>query len=445
MKLCRSTLIKAALLALPLTLPSILTAQTPAVDTTDDPGAVAAQLTLDDLRTFTDVFAQLRRNYVEEIDDKTLLQAAINGMLADLDPHSAYLPAPEYRQLDESADGRYIGIGVSVGVEENRIVILNVLVPSPADSAGLNPRDVITSIDGVPVKGRNLQEAIDDLQGRSGTALTLSVLTPKGDTKKIEIVREYVTVPTVSLRLLDQQFGYFRIQMFNRNSAPHLEQALASIKADGIELRGLVIDLRDNPGGIMQQAVTMADGFLDEGLIVSTRGRNAVMQVEYSATVGQWLPDVPVIVLVDRGTASASEVVAGALQDHGRAVIVGERTFGKGSVQSVLPLRNGDGIKMTTARYYTPAGHSIQAEGIEPDIAVVTVDIEQHPDKRVREAELDRHLDNTTSSDNLVTPEGMYELNSNIVWEALDVLREEGLLQGEIDEGQRPVTGGETS
>lgn len=220
--------------------------------------------------------------------------------------------------------------------------------------------------------------------------------------------------------------------MFNRNSTPHLEEALKSLQSEGVSLRGLIIDLRDNPGGIMQQAVTMADGFLDEGTIVSTRGRNAVMQMEFSATEGQWIPGVPVIVLVDRGTASASEVVAGALQDHGRAVIVGERTFGKGSVQSVLPLRNGDGIKLTTARYYTPAGRSIQAEGIIPDIKVEPTDSPASVDERVREADLDRHLENTVLPDSAVIAKEMYAPDMSVVAEALEVLQEEGLLEGTL-------------
>jgi carboxyl-terminal processing protease len=428
MKICKIMLMAVWSLALSAS----LAAQPATEEANHDLDAKAAQLTLDDLRTFTDVFAQLRRNYIEEVDDKTLLQAAINGMLSDLDPHSAYLPAKEYEQLDESAEGHYIGIGVNVAVEDQRIVIKNVLVPSPADTAGLNPGDIITAIDDVPVKGRSLQEAIDDLAGKSGTPLNLSILTPEGDERDVELVREYVNLPTVSLKLLDHEFGYFKIAMFNRNSAPHLEQALKSLQNDGIGLRGLIIDLRDNPGGIMQQAVLMADGFLDEGLIVSTRGRNAVMQMEFTATEGQWLPDVPMIVLVDRGTASASEVVAGALQDHRRAVIVGERTFGKGSVQSVLPLRNGDGIKITTARYYTPAGRSIQAEGIVPDIMVEPAEQTDLNDERPREADLDRHLANTLATDDTVSESQMYTQDMAVVSEALEVLQEAGLLQGKI-------------
>ncbi len=365
--------------------PLALSQPGPAQQRTDQTEPGPAQLTLDDLRTFTDVFSQIRRNYVEEVDDKTLLNAAINGMLSNLDPHSDYLPKQEYRQLDESANGHYIGIGVDVGIVDQRIVIRQVIVPSPADTAGINPGDRIIGIDDKPVKGRQLQEAIDEIQGEPGTSVSLMILTPDGDERTVEIVRDYVKVPTINLRLLDKQYGYFRISMFNRNSAPHLRESLESIEQDGIVLRGLIIDLRDNPGGVLQQAVTMADGFLEEGLIVSTRGRNAIMQMEFSASEGEWLPGIPMIILVDRATASASEVFAGALQDHKRAVIVGERTFGKGSVQSVLPLRNGDGIKLTTARYYTPSGRSIQAQGILPDIIVEPVEVVEIQDDRLRQ------------------------------------------------------------
>ncbi len=278
------------------------------------PPAEAAQLTLDDLRTFTDVFSQVRRNYVEEIDDKTLLNAAINGMLSELDPHSAYLPEESYKRLDDTTQGHYSGIGVDVRIEDQTIVVKSVIVPSPADTAGINPGDVILSIDGQTVNDRFLQDSIDDLSGEPGTALSLEIKPLDGATRTIEIIREYVTVPTVSFKLLDKQYGYFRVSVFNRNSASHLEESLASIKQDGILLRGLIIDLRNNPGGILQQAVSMADGFLEEGLIVSTRGRNSTMQMEFSAHEGEWSPGTPVIVLVDRGTASASEAFAGALQ-----------------------------------------------------------------------------------------------------------------------------------
>lgn len=351
-----------------------------------------AQLTLDDLRTFTDVFNQVRQNYVEPVDDKTLLDAAIRGMLSELDPHSAYLGQEDYQDLNDASRGQYGGIGVSVRPEDGYITVDAIINGSPADQAGLNPGDVITSINGEEVRGRFLPDAIDEIDGEPGTALTIEVLTPAGDSREISLQREVIQYPTLSYELLDKSWGYFKLSQFHRDSATQLREALESIREEGTELRGLVIDLRDNPGGVLQPAVAIADGFLDEGLIVSTRGRNETMQMEFTAHPGQWLKDAPLVLLVDRGTASASEVLAGALQDHGRALLIGEQTFGKGSVQSVLPMRNGAGIKLTTARYYSPSGRSIQALGVTPDIVLEDDSNLAEEDQRSRESDLDGHL-----------------------------------------------------
>jgi len=243
--------------------------------------------------------------------------------------------------------------------------------------------------------------------------------------------REVIKVPALSFRLLDQTIAYFRIVYFHHESAKDLKESIESVLAEGIELDGVILDLRNNPGGVLQPAIEMADGFLDEGDIVSTRGRNATMQMAFSAQQGQWLPGVPLVVLVDRGSASASEVLAGALQDNHRAVIIGERTFGKGSVQSVLPLRNGSGLKLTTARYYTPSGRSIQALGIEPDIQVASaVEVVDYVDDRKLEADLDGHLDNdseetTNTAVSSVTIEEDYPL-----YEALNLLRASRIISG---------------
>jgi len=397
-------------------------------------GSGDTQLTLDDLRAFTDAFSQIRRNYVVEVDDRTLLNAAINGMLSELDPHSSYLPADDYKHLDDSAHGRYSGIGVDVGIQGQKIVIRSVITPSPADRGGINPGDIITAIDGNPVRGRLLQDAIDEIQGEPGSTVTINILPPDPGSKerKVELIREYVNIPTMSFELLDQQYGYFRISFFHKNSATDFEESLKSIKQDGTLLRGLIIDLRNNPGGVLQPAVQMADGFLDEGLIVSTKGRNATMQLEFRASEGQWLPGVPLVVLVDRGSASASEVLAGALQDHGRALIVGERTFGKGSVQSILPLRNGSGIKLTTARYYTPSGRSIQAQGIRPDLVVEQVEIVDANDQRIREADLDRHLSNDTDVKAIIPDVSVRAEDDFPLHEALSILKGAGILSGSI-------------
>jgi len=388
----------------------------------------SAQLTLDDLRTFTDVFNQVRRNYVEEVDDHTLLNAAIRGMLMELDPHSSYLPPSDYRQLEDNSQGRYVGVGIDVQQRGDRIVVKAVINDSPADEAGINPGDAIIAIDDNPIEVAYGPDAIDRLMGEPGTVVALQILTPAGQQRSVTLERKYLQIPALRFELLDQSWGYFKVAMFHRDSGRDLEQSLDSIAADGIRLRGLVIDLRGNPGGVLQGAVELADGFLDEGLIVSTRGRNSTMQMEFSAHPGQWLPDVPLLILVDRGSASASEVFAGALQDHRRAVIVGERTFGKGSVQSVLPLRNGGGIKLTTARYYTPSGRSIQAEGIEPDVVYEAGGMAEADFDRDREADLARHLDQVAPVESGAEEPAPDMRQSFPLEEALKVLEEAGIL-----------------
>jgi len=367
---------------------------------TDDKAAAnpppsAAQLTLDELRTFTDVFNLVRRNYVEKVGDKELLEAAIKGMLTDLDPHSAYLPNKDFEDLETSSHGQYIGLGFDLISDQGHVVVRQVISPSPAETAGINPGDIITAIDKKPVRGRPFTEVTQQLDGPPGSSVELTVVKPGNKLKTLVLKREYVKVPALNYRLLENHYAYFRIVYFHSESAADLKSALESVQASGTELRGLILDLRNNPGGVLQPAIEMADGFLDKGDIVSTRGRNATMQMKFSAKPGQWLPGIPLALLVDRGTASASEVLAGALQDNGRAVIVGERTFGKGSVQTVLPLRNGAGIKLTTARYYTPSGRSIQAQGIIPDVLVAgTVHVVKVTDDRKKEADLKHHLNN---------------------------------------------------
>lgn len=397
-------------------------------DAVTDAPRGSAQLTLDDLRTFTDVFNQLRRNYVEEVDDHTLLDSAIRGMLMELDPHSSYIAESDYQNFEDSSKGRYSGIGIDVQLRDDRIVVGAVINGSPADKAGINPGDVITAIDGESVAARPQRDAMDQLLGDPGSELSLEVLTPAGKQNRFTLQRQYLQIPLLSFQLLDQAWGYFRIRGFHTNTAGDLEKSLASISADEIELRGLVIDLRGNPGGVLQGAVEMADGFLDEGLIVTTRGRNAAMQMEFRAHPGQWLPGLPLLILVDRGSASASEVLAGALQDHRRAVIVGERTFGKGSVQSVLPLRNGGGIKLTTALYYTPFGRSIQAEGIVPDVVYEAGGLIDPDDDRSREADLERHLDREASMGEAATVSKSVAFEDFPLEEALRILEEADIL-----------------
>lgn len=395
-----------------------------------------AQLTLEDLRTFADVFNQLRNNYVEEVDDHTLLDAAIRGMLSELDPHSDFLPEKDFEELNDVSRGSYSGVGIRVGEKDGRIVVNAVIDDGPADQAGMNPGDIITSINGTPVRGRAIQESIDELRGEPGSELELGILPEDGEERQVTVTREFVQVPTLSYQLLPNRYGYFKLTNFHRKSATDLEQTIESIGSEGTVLEGVVLDLRNNPGGVLKPAVAMADGFLDGGVIVSTRGRNAAMQMEFNAHPGQWLPGTPLVVLVDRGSASASEVLAGALQDHGRALVVGEQTFGKGSIQSVLPLRNGAGIKLTTARYYTPSGRSIQAEGIAPDIVLNAALDEFENDGRKRESDLDGHL-GRESGEARASARAAPAVNPPIpIDEVLAVLATAGIIDGQAN-GQK--------
>ncbi len=394
----------------------------------DEPAPSQAQLTLDDLRTFTDVFNQVRNNFVEEIDDRDLLEAAIRGMLSELDPHSSYMEADQYRQLDNSAQGRYSGIGVEVLIQDEQIHIVNVMEGASADEAGIVAGDVITSIDGRDLREQDLTAAIDSLRGEIGTQVGVIIEHENGEVSNFTLVRNYVNVASVFSRILDQDYGYFKITHFTLKTAEEFfEQIETQQKNHQGAMKGIIMDLRDNPGGVLNPAVTIADGFLDDGLIVYTRGR-APNQMEYTANPGQWLKDVPVVVIVNRSSASATEVLAGALQDHGRALIVGERTFGKGSVQSVLNLRNGAGVRLTTSRYYTPSGRSIQAEGILPDVELLPVEIIEEDYQHGREADLDRHLDSESPGEPVVRGSEVSATDDYMMYEALAFLKAASIL-----------------
>jgi carboxyl-terminal processing protease len=347
-----------------LSWPAVLGAQ-------DSEAPGRAELTLDDLRTFTDVFNQVRTNFVEEVDDITLLNAAIHGMITELDPHSAFLGPAEFRRLDDSSRGRYGGVGIDLEADARRIRVRQVYEHGPAGQAGIRAGDQIVAIDGEHIWDWPLHDAMAALRGEPGTEVRLRVKTGDETPRDFSLAREYIPVPSVESELLEGDIGYFRISQFHQESLFDMEDAVNELQ-DAIDtpLRGAILDLRNNLGGVVKQAVAVADGFLDEGLITYTHSRYQATQLEFSAKPGEWLPGVPLAVLVNRGTASASEVLAGALQDHGRGVIVGEKTYGKGSLQSVLALRNGSGLRLTTAYYFTPSGASIQGEGIQPDIVV---------------------------------------------------------------------------
>ena len=387
-----------------------------------------AQLSLDDLRTFTDVFNQVRINFVEDVDDHTLMNAAIRGMLSELDPHSSYMEADEFRQLDNDSRGRYSGIGVEVSIQDKHVNVVAVMDDGAASRAGVVAGDIITSIDGKTVRGHNMQSSINGLRGEAGSEVRITLEHQNGEVSEHTLVRDYVRVSSVFSRPVDVDYGYFQITHFTRQSADELkEQVDYMLENHGGSLKGVVLDLRNNPGGVLKSAVTMADGFLDEGLIVYTHGRSP-NQMEYRAHEGQWLPDTPVVVLVNGSSASASEVLAGALQDHDRALILGERTFGKGSVQSVLNLRNGSGIRLTTSRYYTPSGRSIQAEGIHPDVEIPSVEIVNDKDHRKREADLDRHLNGEPENNGEVFDSDVSAADDYAMYQALILLKGTKLL-----------------
>ncbi|MEJ2383454.1 MAG: S41 family peptidase [Xanthomonadales bacterium] len=425
----------APLLAVLLTLsPGPATGAPPENDAPTDTRDDARSLTLEDLRAFSDVFNQVRRNFVDTVDERDLIQAAIRGMLSELDPHSAYLAVDQYRDLDDVSRGRYGGVGIRLNTRDGKIRVDAVINGSPADRAGIDVGDIITAVDDVPVRGRPLAETLEGIDGEPGSTVRLSVERPGQPPRDVTLEREFIKLPTLSYRPLSRGWGYFRISQFHRDSATDLAAALASIRDDGTELAGLVLDLRGNPGGVLQPAIDIADGFLDSGRIVSTRGRNPSTRMEFDAAPGQWLPGRPIVLLVDRRSASAAEVLAGALQDHHRALIVGERTFGKGSVQSVLPLRNGGGIKLTTALYYTPSGRSIQAEGIVPDVALDLNDDLNTNRTEGREADLAGHLPAETgadpSADHFMTGESGFPLQ-----EIMAVLDDAGLLADDAPAG----------
>jgi len=391
------------------------------------------QLTLDDLRTFTDVFNQIRNNFVEKTNDRELLNAAIRGMLSELDPHSSYMEAEEFKQLDNDSRGRYSGIGVELSLRNGQINVVFVIPDGPADKASIIAGDAIMAINGSDLRGKDQRLAIDALRGEAGSEVDVTVKHQNGEVSTHTLTRDFVKVDSVFSRPVDEAYGYFQITHFTRKSAEELAEQIEYMQQNRSDpLKGAVLDLRGNPGGVLKPAVDIADGFLEQGLIVDTRGR-AAYQATYTAQAGSWLQGIPMVVLVDRRSASASEVLAGALQDHGRALIVGERTFGKGSVQSVLNLRNGSGMRLTTSRYYTPSGRSIQAAGIQPDVEIAAVKAVDTSDTHRREADLDRHLDGESSDSNPLFYSQVSATDDYMMYQALMLLKGASILAPGID------------
>ncbi|MGM0832623.1 MAG: S41 family peptidase [Pseudomonadota bacterium] len=355
--------------------------------------SVADDLPLEEIQTFAEVFERIKRGYVEEVDDRTLLRNAMRGMLSELDPHSAYLDEEEYQSLRESTQGEFGGIGIEVGTENGQLMVITPIDDTPASRAGLLSRDVIVAIDGTPTDSLSLQEAVNLMRGEPGSQLRISILRSGEESpREFTLTREVIRSESVKHEELEPGFGYLRISQFQSRTP---EQARRSLERMAREqpLEGLILDLRNNPGGVLQAAVGVADLFLDEGLIVYTEGRLSDTEMSFSASSETPARDVPLVVLINSGSASAAEIVAGALQDQRRGVIMGTESFGKGSVQQIMPLGNGEGLKLTTALYYTPNGRSIQVQGIEPDVEVVRGRLEvAEGQRRIREADLDGHL-----------------------------------------------------
>ena len=354
------------------------------------------QLPLDDLRKFTEVFSRIKDAYVEEVSDQKLLESAIKGMLAELDPHSTYLAPEDYAELEESTSGEFGGLGIEVGMENGFVKVIAPIDDTPAQKAGVQAGDLIIKLDEKPVKGMSLEEAVNLMRGKPGSTLTLTIMR-EGENGPIEIdvTRDIIQVTSIKSRMLDNGYGYVRITQFQADTGSQFRDALRKLEdKHGDDLDGLVIDLRNNPGGVLQAAVETADALLDDGLIVYTEGRIQSSRLRFSAKSGDIMEGTPIVVLINGGSASASEILAGALQDHERAVIMGTKTFGKGSVQTVIPLDESHAIKMTTARYYTPDGRSIQATGIQPDIVVRPAELKEIDARPFfTEADLSGHLE----------------------------------------------------
>ncbi|MCZ6802601.1 MAG: S41 family peptidase [Proteobacteria bacterium] len=356
-------------------------------------------LPLDELRTFTEVFAKIKNDYVESIDDRKLIENAIRGMLEGLDPHSAYLDKDSYKELQEGTSGEFGGLGIEVAMEDGFVKVISPIDDTPAARAGIKAGDLIIRLDDKSVKGMALNDAVKLMRGKPGSDIVLTVVR-EGEEKPLDITitRDIITVKSVRGKTLEPGFAYIRISNFQTHTAEDLRKSLKKLKQENNDnLNGLILDLRNNPGGILDAAVGVSDLFLDSGLIVYTEGRIKDSKLKFTAKPSDILRDAPIIVLVNGGSASASEIVAGALQDHDRAIIMGERTFGKGSVQTILPMNDEAALKLTTARYYTPSGRSIQASGIEPDIIIENIRVESTADtssRQIKEADLSGHLDN---------------------------------------------------
>lgn len=393
-------------------------------------------LPLATVQALSEVFQRVKENYVEEVDDKTLLENAIRGMLTGLDPHSSYLDEKATTELRIGTSGEFGGLGIVVGMEDGFVKVVSPIDDTPAARAGIKSGDLIIRLDDKSVKGMSLDDAVKLMRGEPGSKIELTIVR-EGENKPLafELTRDNIRVESVKARTLDKGFGYVRISNFQMRTGSDLRKEVSKLKKenDG-QLKGLVLDLRNNPGGLLDAAISVSDAFITEGDIVSIKGRTADNKKSARATPEDILKGAPIVVLINGGSASASEIVAGALQDHRRGVIMGSESFGKGSVQSVIDLQNNTAIKLTTALYYTPSMRSIQAEGIKPDIKLSDVTVAARTEdglKPLREADLGGHLMNGSNneSDNGDSDKAGDEVNLSLasddypVFEALNLLK----------------------
>jgi carboxyl-terminal processing protease len=383
------------------------------------------------LKTFNEVLDMVQKNYVEDVDSKKLLEGAINGMMKSLDPHSTYMTAEMYKDLEVETRGSFGGIGIEITIRKDVLTVVSPIEDTPAYNAGIKAGDHIIQIDGKSTKDITIMEAVKKLRGPKDSKVTVTIMREDmTKPKDFVITRSIIKIKSVKSKVYDEHIGYIRVSSFQERTADDLKKVIKDLKAKNGALQGIILDLRNNPGGLLNQAVAVADVFLKSGVIVTTKGRTRNMETKSVAKDDGDEPMCPIVALVNEGTASAAEIVAGALQDNGRGLILGTQTFGKGSVQTVIPLEDGSALKLTTAKYYTPSGRSIQAEGIKPDIIVKYIrpsEDKETADDVIRERDLKGHIkpkkENETNKDEGAKKEQDNLMQDNQLKSALDIIK----------------------